>query len=797
MLKSLPVALLLLVAATQAGAQAVTHVGTFRFPVTVQGHTLNLAYDANQSVTSAHASVQRLVILVHGSARHSDTALESLTMDAKTAGVNDASSLLIGPQFLTAEDISARKLPSDVLFWEDDGWKQGDQSLTRPADISSFAVLDSMLYRVASLCPNLRTIVIGGHSAGGQFTNRYACGSRMPQVLAQQFGIQMSYVVANPSSYLYLDATRLVPGTTDTWTIPKPSCSAYNQYKYGMQSRNPYMAAVPDAQIASQYGQRRVTYLLGGADIDPNGDGVDTDCGAEVQGRFRLERGQTYMKFLRHFYGPAIAEMQDVVVVPGVAHDSKGMFTSKCGVARLFLTGACGAAPPPPTPPGPPTPPPGPPPPPPTKPGALAPAVTLKDGAISDQNDMCIWVNASDHARSTIITSDKNANRLFVYDLSGKTLQSISTSGQPGNVDVRYGFVLGGVPTDIVAFNDRTNKKIQVFKVDPATRMLSRVDNNAVTTGTSYGFTLYRSATSGVTYAFTTSKGGGIKQFRLSDQGGRVAGTQVRSWSVGGAAEGCAADDANATVFLSEESKGVWKVGAEPDASTSGTLIIRVGDASGLKADVEGIAIDHEAGSAGFLVVSSQGSNDFKVYGLQAPHAYVRTFTIDGVTAASGIEVTNANLGPAFPGGIFTAQDESPSKKTVVVCRLESTFLPTGTSTSAPPTNAVQAPASAVQATSGSVEDAPRPALMSYPNPFAMATQVRYTLPTAQRVDLDVLDVAGRVVATLASGVQDAGIHEVRWNASSARGQRLPNGLYLVRMRLGTETLTHKVIVSQ
>jgi len=117
MLRSLPVALLLLVAATQAGAQAVTHVGTFRFPVTVQGHTLNLAYDANQSVTSAHASVQRLVILVHGSARHSDTALESLTMDAKTAGVNDASSLLIGPQFLTAEDISARKLPSDVLFW--------------------------------------------------------------------------------------------------------------------------------------------------------------------------------------------------------------------------------------------------------------------------------------------------------------------------------------------------------------------------------------------------------------------------------------------------------------------------------------------------------------------------------------------------------------------------------------------------------------------------------------------------------------------------------------------------------
>ena len=38
--------------------------------------------------------------------------------------------------------------------------------------------------------------------------------------------------------------------------------------------------------------------------------------------------------------------------------------------------------------------------------------------------------------------------------------------------------------------------------------------------------------------------------------------------------------------------------------------------------------------------------------------------------------------------------------------------------------------------------------------------------------------------------------HEVSWNGSTARGQRLPNGLYLVRIRLGTQTLTHKAILS-
>jgi len=781
MSRFLLVASFLLLGASNAAGQAVTHVGTLRFPVSVQGQTLNLAYDANQSITVAHPSVKRLVLLIHGGNRHPETALETMQIDAKKAGVNDATSLLVAPQFLTPEDVSARTLPSDVLFWEDDGWKQGDPSLNSSGKISSFAVVDAMLLQIASLCPNLETIVIGGHSSGGQFTNRYAAGSRVPQTLKQQYGIEMSYVVANPSSYIYFDGNRLVPGTTDSWAIPRGSCSEYNQYKYGMQGRNPYMAAVPGRQIIDQYAQRRVTYLLGGLDTDPNGDGVDTDCPAVIEGRYRLERGLTYMKYLRHFYGPTISNLHEAVVVAGVGHDSQGMFTSASGLDRLFGKG--GTTPPPP---------------PPTLPGlALKPALTLKDGAIADQNDMAIWVNRANASLSTIITSDKDAKKLFVYDLSGKTLQTLSTSGQPGNVDVRYNFSLGGVPTDIVAFNDRTNKRIQVFKVDRTTRQLTRVDDNAITTGASYGFTLYRSPASGLTYAFTTSKGGPIKQFRLSDQGGKVTGTQVRTWKVSSATEGCAVDDASATLFFAQESKGVWKVGAEPDAPTPGSLIAKVGDASGLKRDVEGIAVYHGAGNMGRLIVSSQGSNDFKVYDLQAPHAYVEAFTIDGVTAASGIEVTNANLGPAFPNGIFAAQSEASSKMTVEVCSLAGLEIGSPSAvanpTGAPP---VSDPVS-LEGDAPHVDAAPQgPVLMSYPNPFSASTNLRYRLSSSQNVELDVLDVAGRVVATLASGVQSAGIHEVKWNASNARG-RLPSGLYLVRIRLGPETFTHKVVVSQ
>ena len=416
--------------------------------------------------------------------------------------------------------------------------------------------------------------------------------------------------------------------------------------------------------------------------------------------------------------------------------------------------------------------------------------LTLADPGISDQDDMCIWVHPTNHALSTIIASDKAANRLFVYDLTGHTLQSIPTSGQPGNIDIRYNFTLGGVPTDIVAFNDRTNQRIQVFKVDRTTRLLSRVDNNAIATGANYGFTLYRSMQTGLYYAFTTSESGAIKQFRLSDSGGQVTGTQVRSWSVGSITEGAAADDVNAAVFFAQETEGVWKVGAEPGAPTPGSLIATVGDASGLTDDVEGLAVYHRAGNDGYLLVSSQGSDEFMAYGLRPPHSHIETFTINGVSGSDGIDVTNTSLGPAFPFGLFAAHNDSPSDKPVEVCRFEGTNLLVDTSSWDPRTNAtLDAPAPG---------EAGRPlGLTSHPNPCTEATQLRYQLASAQHVELDVLDIAGRVVATLVSGTQDAGSHEMSWIARTPRGEALANGLYLVRLRLGNDTFTHKVVIAQ
>lgn len=63
------------------------------------------------------------------------------------------------------------------------------------------------------------------------------------------------------------------------------------------------------------------------------------------------------------------------------------------------------------------------------------------------------------------------------------------------------------------------------------------------------------------------------------------------------------------------------------------------------------------------------------------------------------------------------------------------------------------------------------------PNPFNPVTTIHYQLPKTAAVKLEVFDLNGRLAATLIEGTQNAGIHEVSWNAG-----QLASGVYLIRM---------------
>lgn len=350
MARVVPPSLLFLAWAAIAAADPVSQVGGSRLSFVVSGDTLRIPYYRNLALGGSYSSVERAAIMVHGTSRNAKNAYDNLVGAVAVAGVPDSTVLLVAPQFLTEEDISAHGLAANMLFWSEQGWKDGAHSLNtvahpRPDSISDFAIMDSILYRIASRNPNLRTMVVAGHSAGGQFVNRYAAGNTMEQVLQSEFGVAVSYVVANPSSYLYFDAERVVPGTTDLFAIPPPesllSCPDYDKYKYGLVQPNLYMSGIPPGQLQAQYSSRHVTCLMGQLDTDPADPSMDTTCPAEFQGRHRLDRARTYRSHLNLVFGSWVLATHRLEVVPGVGHDSDGIFTSVCGAALLFGGTAC------------------------------------------------------------------------------------------------------------------------------------------------------------------------------------------------------------------------------------------------------------------------------------------------------------------------------------------------------------------------------------------------------------------------------------------------------------------------
>ena len=78
----------------------------------------------------------------------------------------------------------------------------------------------------------------------------------------------------------------------------------------------------------------------------------------------------------------------------------------------------------------------------------------------------------------------------------------------------------------------------------------------------------------------------------------------------------------------------------------------------------------------------------------------------------------------------------------------------------------------------------------NYPNPFNPTTAISYQLSSTAPVTLKVYDVLGKEVATLAEGVQSAGVHKTRFDGSLLR-----SGVYFYRIQAGSFSDTKKLIL--
>jgi pimeloyl-ACP methyl ester carboxylesterase len=283
------------------------------------------------SLDKKNDKIRRALIVIHGQGRDADNYFRtSLAATLLANAFTDA--IVVSPRFASNDGRGCRDtLDQREVNWpcSGDSWRSGGIAASDPK-LTSYDFMDEIVRKLANKerFPNLSAIVISGHSAGGQFVTRYEMANRVHDTI----NIPITYVVANPSSYSYLDPER--PSGTNNELRPfgdARNCTTYDNWPYGLKNRTGYAARLTDDQLKKQLAARRVIYLLGELDVLPLA-GFDSSCPAMAQGPTRLARGQNFATYVNGKYNA----QHQAIVVPLCGHNARCMFTSEVALPILF-----------------------------------------------------------------------------------------------------------------------------------------------------------------------------------------------------------------------------------------------------------------------------------------------------------------------------------------------------------------------------------------------------------------------------------------------------------------------------
>lgn len=83
----------------------------------------------------------------------------------------------------------------------------------------------------------------------------------------------------------------------------------------------------------------------------------------------------------------------------------------------------------------------------------------------------------------------------------------------------------------------------------------------------------------------------------------------------------------------------------------------------------------------------------------------------------------------------------------------------------------------------------------NYPNPFNASTEIVFALPRASEITLNIYNLLGQEVATLAAGRFGAGEHRVNWDGRDKAGRECASGIYLYRFEAGETAQSRKMLL--
>ncbi len=277
-------------------------------------------------------------------------------------------------------------------------------------------------------------------------------------------------------------------------------------------------------------------------------------------------------------------------------------------------------------------------------------------------DDPAIWFNHVDPTQSLIFGTDKRKG-IHVYDLYGKEL-SFSELGATNNIDLR---VIDENVHMVISNRSSSTLGYWIFPESNLFKYFSDHPTDAFTEDITHYHLEANMNVYGICMGFVN----GLPFAALTEE----EGPTVQVWNLiskevvgeiniivdeedapksGNEAEGCVFDDENSRLLISREgSKGYLKAYESDSLQMIEVVDSRDGNIIG---DPEGVAIYKTSDTEGYIILSSQGGNEFNLYDRKSLD-FVSKFKINSVEDTDGLDVTNEAVEGIFPKGFLVVQD--------------------------------------------------------------------------------------------------------------------------------------------
>lgn len=316
-------------------------VASQRYHIDVDGVKAAFPYERSHDLSIRNESITRLIYSIHSASYNAISYYDRAEAMVKNVVGEKEKTLIIAPHFFKKNKLDCIE-SMGILYWEVYPFWGTSKGMfnDKKIRISAYDVTDIILKDVVvnGNFPNLKTVIILGHSAGGQMTNRYAATGRFESKVAKPNGIEVRYIVMAPSSCVYFNTERVVEGSRKQFEISETRPKKFNDWGHGLDNWYSYHRKNKLAAdlVLRDYASKKVLYLVGSKDCDENGASLDKSEAAMLMGRHRLERAVIYYNYLKHLYGDDIERNQHFRIIKGAGHNGRSLMLSKPAILFTF-----------------------------------------------------------------------------------------------------------------------------------------------------------------------------------------------------------------------------------------------------------------------------------------------------------------------------------------------------------------------------------------------------------------------------------------------------------------------------